>query len=90
MSINKEEWKTIMAELVENKCAYCQRCCPLKKNYIQIKDNYGKFYFTDAFCLSCYKLYLEGFPWSWNIHEIPFVYSVPQYYSFDVVELEYY
>ena len=88
MLITKEQWEQVMMELIESKCAFCARCCPYKKRYIQIRHYYGKFYFTDAFCSSCYKLYLEGFPWSASLDEIPFVYRVPR--SFDIADLEYY
>ena len=88
--MEKEQWKRVMKELTENKCAYCESCCPYKKRYIQIKKQYGIFYMTDAFCSGCYKLYLEGFPWSTNLSDISFVHRLSRYTPFDIVELEYY
>ena len=51
----KEQWKQVMAELLENRCSYCFAMTPYKQHYIQIKDEYNKFYVIDAYCIKCYK-----------------------------------
>ena len=61
MSITKEQWEQVMMELIESKCAFCARCCPYKKCYIQIRHNYGKFYFTDAFVRVVTNFIQKGF-----------------------------
>ena len=88
--MEQEQWKHVMEELIENKCAYCENCCPYKKRYIQIRGHYGKFYTTDAFCSSCYELHLEGFPWSTSLSDIPFAHCLPPYTPFNITDLEYY
>ena len=87
----KEQWKQVMRELLENRCSYCFAITPYKRHYIQIKDEYNKFYVIDAYCIKCYEnIYLEGFPWSTDISTIPFVRSLPKQTHYDIVELQYY
>ena len=82
----KEQRQQLLSELVSSTCLCCERMTPYKKRYIRIEDGY-KFYITDAFCSDCYKYYLEGFPWSENLCNIPYVYSLPKHTRCDVVEL---
>ena len=86
----KDKRKKVLVELMNNKCNLCQQTCPYKKNYIQIKFEFNKFYVVDAFCSSCYKYYLEGFPWSTDINSMDFVTRLPCNTLFDIVEIEYY
>ena len=86
----KEHWKRVMAELLESTCNYCNRTTAYKKNYIQIKGIYNKYYIIDAFCSNCYKYYLEGFPWSSNLSEMYSVYRLPKSSHYDVVDVEFF
>jgi len=91
MTIEKEQWKRVLTELVENKCSYCQKITPYTKRYIQIRDELNKFYVIDAYCSTCYyNIYLEGFPWSTDISKIPFVYRIAKGTRYDTVDIEYY
>ena len=90
MEIEKEQWKQVMTELVENKCSYCKKITPYTKRYIQIRNEFNKFYIIDAYCSTCYyNIYLEGFPWSIDISKIPFVYCIPKNTRYDTVDIEY-
>ena len=88
--MDKEKWYNVLTQMTENKCAYCALIRPLKTHYIQVKDQYGIFYTVNAYCSACYKHFLEGFPWSTSLSSMDYIYCLPKYARYDVVELEYY
>ena len=90
MTLEQEHWKYAMSELINNKCASCQQMTPYKKHYIKVRNiTNNKYYIIDAFCQHCYEYYLEGFPWSTNLCEMSFLYTLPKNTRYDEVDVEF-